>query len=1265
METVYPAGPTNVPANLTEPTSKYRSRAWLATGGLVAFTLLYFVLTGWFGWTAWRLFRAALNGQVDTLWGWVAAFGAAFLALFMLKALFFVKHRYAIDAVEIKRDEQPKLFEFLQRLADDAGAPRAHRVFVSGRVNAAVFYDLSLLNLVVPSKKNLEIGLALVNGLTLGELKAVLAHEFGHFAQRSMAVGRWVYVAQQIAGQIIARRDALDKFLNGLSRFDLRVAWIGWVLWLVVWSLRSLTETAFRVVLIAQRALSREMEFQADLVAVSLTGSDALIHALHKIGAAEYAWDRAVNFAAGEAQAGRLVRDVLTLQTDITQRMRDLLGDPTYGTVAAVPRERPETHRIFKQQLAQAPRMWSTHPSNNEREENAKRTYVPASIDERSAWEVFENATALRERISAALFRAPEAAKVVPIEESQQRLHLQYQRTYLDPQYRGAYLGRSIVRHATRADELYDAAAGDLVAAQLSSLYPEPLAAELTLLREIEIERGALRALRDGFLEAPGGVIQHRGRELKRRDLPKVIEGLEAELAAVQARVREHDRRCRTAHLAVAKQVGAGWPEYLSGLLAVVHYTDHAEADLLDAHGAFRNVFAIVTADGRVSNRELKRLLAACQQAWTPLQRIFEQAADLALDARLRERLAIESWAAAIGKLKLVPPTEQNLGDWLGAIDGWVGHAAASLSTLRLTALDELLLAERRVAALLRESTAPPSAPEPSRAPREYPVLLPGAERPLQRRLGLWDRFQLADGAWATAARLVVAVTIVGAIMGVGGMIGESTLAVFNSFDRPVRVAINATTFEVAPFSVTSTTLPPGSDAVRVTTTFLDGTAIETFEEQARSFANVVYNVAGAAPLLEWVTSGNRATSRRVGAARWTTSAEAGMSSSPPGTVTESGELSGPGRAAPQAWLGLIDDDAERGRVIAAHARHDGPDGRYLQTWLRLAAERGELAAIAKARLAANPHDIMTMYVEQSVTTGDEHAAVCERQTALARANRDDGDYRFLAVRCMSDLAARNQAFAENFKAYPDNGWLAFAVGSDFAARARWQDAVAALEITRRSVPPLAEDAALTLARVRRMTADDAALSDLARDSAAVQFFTNIELGSSRQPVDQAYNDLHRGNLEAAVKRTLPAPVAARVLRLAAASDGAPDELVRRSRQLAIDEGLDAGTGFAAIGLALRDDASSEEIAELLRRLSPAQADSLSTLVEAVRQRNFRRVDQMLEVADVAMRGYLYSMATVALGEDTPSTWREGARRLLFAPERPHFAPSNGAAAAR
>ena len=151
MEQIYPAGPTGVPEHLTKPTAAYRQRAWLAMAGLALFVALYFSLAGWFIWSAYTLFSRAING--DGIIGFIAGGCAAFLGIFMVKAIFFVQHRYEIDDLEITATEHPKLFAFLYRLADEARAPRPHRVYLSPRVNASVSYDLSILNLIFPSKK--------------------------------------------------------------------------------------------------------------------------------------------------------------------------------------------------------------------------------------------------------------------------------------------------------------------------------------------------------------------------------------------------------------------------------------------------------------------------------------------------------------------------------------------------------------------------------------------------------------------------------------------------------------------------------------------------------------------------------------------------------------------------------------------------------------------------------------------------------------------------------------------------------------------------------------------------------------------------------------------------------------------------------------------------------------------------------------------------------------------------------------------------------
>ncbi len=761
MDSIYPPGPSQVPANLSQASASYRRQAILAMAGLSGFILLYFSMVGCFAWSSYRLIHLGLVDREHALQCWLVGFCAAFLALFMVKALFFFKKGGDVQELEITPTQEPRLFEFLHQLADQAGAPRPHRVFLSSNVNAAVFYDLSLLNLLLPSKKNLVIGLGLVNVLTLSELKAVLAHEFGHFGQKSMAVGRWVYVAQQIAAHIVAKRDALDKFLRFVSKIDLRVAWIGWLLTLIVWSIRSLLETAFNLVLLAQRALSREMEFQADLVAVSLTGSDALVHALQRLQAADDAWERTLSFASGELHNGRAVKDLFAIQTRVLQRMRDVLSDPGYGDVPPLPEQAREQHRVFHSDIAQPPRMWATHPLNHERENNAKRHYVPAELDSRSAWSVFQDAQALREAATAHLLRQQEELEIKPLEESLGALDEQYAQETFKSRYRGVYLGRSVVRHAARLEDLYTP---ELEAAidHLEQLYPDSLHDQLENLRSLEREKSLLEALRDGVYKAPGGVIRHRDRTLQPRELPAVIETLRQECEAAQTQIIEHDRRCRSAHRAAAKVLQGGWDHYLNANLAALHYADHSLANLRDAQGLLANVVAVVTADGKVSGRELKRVIKAGHEVHRVLGGIYRQREEVLLNAELLADLGIDNWAQAVGDFELPAPNKNNINGWMGVIDGWVNALASALGQLRQAALTRLLIGEARVAEQLREGTGTQNAPAPASVPEPFETLVPGRERQLQRRLGLWDRFQTADGFFPAFTRLLIAGGIVG-----------------------------------------------------------------------------------------------------------------------------------------------------------------------------------------------------------------------------------------------------------------------------------------------------------------------------------------------------------------------------------------------------------------------------------------------------------------------------------------------------------------------
>lgn len=949
MEDIYPSGPTDVPPTLIQATSQYKRNAWLAVLSLLLFVALYLALTGWFAWVAYSTLSEVAAGIDDPLLHGLLGCCAAFLAIFMLKAVFFVQKGGDSKDLEIKAADHPQVFAFLNRLADEAGAPRPHRVFLSPRVNASVFYDLSILNLLFPSRKNLEIGLPLVNCLTLSELKAVLAHEFGHFAQRSMAIGTWVYIAQQIAGHVIAKRDALDKFLAGLSHFDLRVAWIGWLLSLIVWSIRSLMDTVFSGVVLAQRALSRQMEFQADLVAVSLTGSDELIHALHKLQAADDAWERSVQFANRMLAEQKKPADLFAVQTRIIERLGEILDKPDYGRM---PRNSGKEQRIFKNLFAQPPQMWSTHPANADREQNAKQHYLAAPHDARSAWLLFDDPQAVRQRINEHLMGHVEASPS-SLEDTLARLDADYARTRYETRYRGAYLGRMMTRHAQDPAELYQdtLSQGSLLEA-LQALYPRQLGIDLQQLNELNEELALLEGLQAGVLKTSGKQLTFRGRSIRRRELPGAIDKVKADITRINGRILAHDRRCRATHLAAAEQVSPAWRDYLIGLIQLQHYAEHSLANLEDANGLLANVVAVVTADGKVSARELKRLLKTANELHEVMVDIYQSARGVVLSPALQQHMEVDTLSEALGEFTLPEADKSNINDWMNAINGWVASMTAPLSALCGVCLEELLRTEQQIARHLSEGLPlDAAAPSPSRAPQKYTRLLTGTERKRQKKLGLWDRFQIADGWLPATARLVVAVTIVGSVLGFSSMRTLSTpVSIYNGFSQAMQVSLDGTPVAtIAPYAAHHAELALGT-APRIEAHTLDGTLVEQFEpvlEGRRK--HYIYNIASGSPLIEWyAVYGNYAEREpvRLDAPRWSTAHTDIYFDKPPASVSTKGSgavrsvLSGVGpETSPEQMLGILRSDQARAEMIQAHARWDTAAAPNTPTWQRLAAQ--------------------------------------------------------------------------------------------------------------------------------------------------------------------------------------------------------------------------------------------------------------------------------------------------------------------------------------
>ncbi len=188
------------------------------------------------------------------LGGWLIIVGFLWA---IVKSLFVFSRSERPDRLEIFQSDAPKLFTLIEEISQSVGEKMPKHVYISPEVNACVFYNNPSLSLFFPGRKNLEIGLGLLFGLNKQEFKAVIAHEYGHFGQKSMYVGQVVSTCYNIISNLVNSEQASI--------------------------VRPILKKTFVYVQRGYMTLSRSMEYEADGKSVVVAGAEAAVSALCKI----------------------------------------------------------------------------------------------------------------------------------------------------------------------------------------------------------------------------------------------------------------------------------------------------------------------------------------------------------------------------------------------------------------------------------------------------------------------------------------------------------------------------------------------------------------------------------------------------------------------------------------------------------------------------------------------------------------------------------------------------------------------------------------------------------------------------------------------------------------------------------------------------------------------------------------------------------------------------------------------------------------------
>ena len=329
---------------------------------------------------------------------WIAprAFGfivCLALAVVYLKSL--LPRRLALPpaVIPVHPDDQPTPYAFLARVADDLGALPPRRLWFGSGIELRLGGRRSLLDFLRQGSWDFQVGLWLVNSLTLSEFQALTARTLAPLGR-----GRLERIHFKVQALLEALTEGVD-WLDELGRSNSPLAVLGraagWVHAAATAPIRFVARILLRV------GTPRDQAFADDLAAVRIAGSDALVHAVLRsdfAGATLRELDEALLLAARD---GVYTRDLFAHVGDGATILREAHNDFTLGEPPFLRGPTAGKHaEVFEPGQRYLSGVWRGFPGPSEREHNAKRTFVAAERDDRPAAELLDDPVRLRDKLT-------------------------------------------------------------------------------------------------------------------------------------------------------------------------------------------------------------------------------------------------------------------------------------------------------------------------------------------------------------------------------------------------------------------------------------------------------------------------------------------------------------------------------------------------------------------------------------------------------------------------------------------------------------------------------------------------------------------------------------------------------------------------------------------------------------------------------------------------------------------------------------------------
>lgn len=551
---LYPPAPVYVDKSVIEPSASFKREVFRVLLAIFFFLFVYVTLVALAVGLAvlcviGGLALIALKPSFITLMLGVGLAGLGVLVVFFLFKFLFAKTTVDRSGLtEVTREEQPALFEFVKRITEETNTPFPKRIYLSSDVNASVFYDSSLWSMVFPIKKNLQIGLGLVNSVNLSEFKAILAHEFGHFSQRSMKLGSYVYNVNRVIYNMLYDNagygNTLEAFANVSSYFAFFANITTWIIGGIQWVLRQV----YGVVNKTYMGLSRQMEFHADSVAASVSGSSHLVTSLRRLEVAENAYQNLLSQYQDWIKQNQKPDNLYPQHSFVMRHLAEVYNIPV---VDELPQVTAKTFARFNKTRVVVKDQWASHPSTDDREQHLNSLNLQTEAVTAPAWTVFTQAEALQQRITQDVFstiKFSSTPEIVTRETFEKKYMVESLKYQLNDRYKGFFNNRTVAK--MDYDQLGKPEPGDT----LDSILTDETTNLPQLIFALQSDLEITKMINQGSVSVRN--FDFDGKKYRAVDAPGLIQQLTDELEAAQQQLRITDQRLVAFFLQAAERHG-------------------------------------------------------------------------------------------------------------------------------------------------------------------------------------------------------------------------------------------------------------------------------------------------------------------------------------------------------------------------------------------------------------------------------------------------------------------------------------------------------------------------------------------------------------------------------------------------------------------------------------------------------------------------------------------------------------------------------------